>query len=338
MPKDSPRIPKLCWHKATGQWYITLNGREHYLGRNKAAARMAYEHLIAEWLAHGRRLAGLPECYLTLNELLVTYVRHASALYGTSSKEFGCLKDALKIVRLIYGSVAAAEFGPKKLKTVREKMIEKGWCRNYINAQVNRIRRVFRWAVSEELVPGNVYHALKALPGIRRGTPSVRESPKVKPVPEHLIESALPFMPPPVRAMAELQRLAGMRPGEACIMRTIDLETSGPVWVYRPAHHKTEHHGHERLVYLGPKAQEVIKPWLRTNLEAYLFSPGEWERTRNAERRRNRNTKLWPSHLRSQSRKRKGAPRRTKSDRYDVHAYRRAIKEHAKEHFRYRRT
>jgi site-specific recombinase XerD len=287
---------------------------------------VAYERVIAEWLAHGRRLSGAPECYLTVNEVLASYVRHAVALYGASSKEFGCLKDALKIVRSIYGIVAAAEFGPRKLKTVREKMIEKGWCRNYINAQINRIRRVFKWAVAEELVQGNVYHALKALPGIRRGTPGVRESPKVKPVPEHLIDAVLPRMPAPVRAMAELQRLTGLRPGEACIMRGIDLETSGPVWVYRPEHHKTEHHGLERLIYLGPKAQQVIKPWLRPNLEEYLFSPAEWERRRNAERRKKRKTKRWPSHIRSQSRKRKSVPRRTKGDHYDVHAYRRAIK------------
>ena len=65
-------------------------------------------------------------------------------------------------------------------------------------------------------------------------------------------------------------------------MRGIDLEVSGPVWVYRPGSdqgpegdHKTAHYGHERTLLIGPRAQEVLKPWLKTDLTAYLFSPKE---------------------------------------------------------------
>ena len=45
-------------------------------------------------------------------------------------------------------------------------------------------------------------------------------------------------------------------------MRTCDLETSGRVWSYVPASHKTEHHGIERIVFLGPQAQAVLTPFL----------------------------------------------------------------------------
>lgn len=73
--------------------------------------------------------------------------------------------------------------------------------------------------------------------------------------------------------MIELLRLTGMRPGEVVQMRTADLDMAGAVWSYVPQKHKTQHHGHERVVYLGPKAQEVLRPWLRADREAYLFSP-----------------------------------------------------------------
>jgi hypothetical protein len=75
-------------------------------------------------------------------------------------------------------------------------------------------------------------------------------------------------------------------------MKVQDLNTTGPVWTFTPASHKTEHHGRGRVIYLGPKAQEVLKPFLRPELIAYLFSPTEALAERQADRRRNRKTSL----------------------------------------------
>lgn len=69
-----------------------------------------------------------------------------------------------------------------------------------------------------------------------------------------------------VWAMIDLQRPTGMRPGEAVIMRTCDLDVSGEVWVYIPDRHKTEHHGRQRQIVLGPRAQERLAPCLKTEL------------------------------------------------------------------------
>ena len=60
--------------------------------------------------------------------------------------------------------------------------------------------------------------------------------------------------------MIQLQSLTGMRPGEVVIMRGCDLDTTGKIWTYGPARHKTEHHGIARLVYVGPQAQGVRRP------------------------------------------------------------------------------
>jgi integrase len=168
------------------------------------------------------------------------------------------------------------------------------------------------------MVPGDVYHALQAPPGIRKGMPGVRESEPVKPVPQAFIDATIPHLPPPVQAMVEVQLLTGMRPGEARMMRAIDIDMTGRVWVYRPAEHKTLHHGETREVYLGPKAQEVIRPWLKPDATACLFSPRDAEAARNARSREGRKTKLWPSHARHQAKKRKRAPKRAARDHYDV--------------------
>jgi integrase len=137
-----------------------------------------------------------------------------------------------------------------------------------------------------------------------------------------MLAATIPLLPPPVQAMVHLQLLTGMRPGEACIMRARDLDMSGRVWIYRPATHKTEHHGTHREIYVGPKAQEVIKPYLKLNTEAYLFNPIHSEEARNAERRRNRRSPVTPSQRR---RKRKARRARPWGNRYSVDAYRRAI-------------
>ncbi|HYT94308.1 MAG TPA: site-specific integrase [Gemmataceae bacterium] len=234
------------------------------------------------------------------------------------------------MVKHLYGRTAAGDFGPLALKACRREMIDKGWSRTYTNAQIDRIRRAFRWAAEEEMLPGSIYQNLKAVAGLRAGKSKARETEKVKPVPQEHIDAALPFASPPVGALVRLQLLTGCRPAEVCLIRPIDIDMRNPsCWVYRPGSdqgshgtHKTAHHGHERMIFIGPKAQEVLRPFLGTKLDAYCFSPAESESRRNTGRRSQRKTPLWPSH---QRRKAKAKRQRSPGDRYDTHSYRRAI-------------
>jgi integrase len=113
----------------------------------------------------------------------------------------------------------------------------------------------------------------------------------------------------------------------------MDLDMSNPsCWIYRPGsdqnihgEHKTAHHGHDRLILIGPRAQEVIRPFLTTNLSAYLFCPQEATRERNEKRRALRKTPLYPSHVRLQVQKRKRRPRRAPGQHYTARTYSRAI-------------
>jgi integrase len=107
-----------------------------------------------------------------------------------------------------------------------------------------------------------VFHGLQAVSGLKKGRTVAAEGQKVRPVADEHVDATLPCMTPPVRAMVQVQRLAGMRPGEVVIMRPCDIDRSRKVWLYRPDSHKTEHHEHERVVFLGPQAQEVLRPFL----------------------------------------------------------------------------
>ena len=320
-------IPGYRLHKPSGQAVVTLNGKDFYLGVWKSSESQSnYDKLIAEWVSNGRQLPAVVACgELSVAELLVAYLTYAQEYYscdGKPTSEYTCMKDAIKPVRELYSRIAVRDFGPLALKAVRQRMIDHGLCRKHINQRVNRVRRVFKWGVENELVPPQVLHGLQAVAPLKKGRTSAPESEPVRPATDAHVEAVLCCVSRQVAAMIQLQRLAGMRPGEVVVMRPYDVDRSGPVWVYRPAKHKTDYRGHTREIYLGPKAQVVLLPWLLRDAEAYCFSPLEAETERNAIRRQNRESPMTPSQAK---RKPKAKPKRPKRDRYDRDSYRRAI-------------
>jgi integrase len=111
-------------------------------------------------------------------------------------------------------------------------------------------------------------------------------------------------------------------------MMTREIDTSGKVWIYRPTKHKTAHHGHEREIRLGPKAQELLAPFLKPDLDAFCFSPAEAEAKRRADQRAKRKKPVRPwEHRQDKARvAAAGGPKRPPKDRYSVATYRKAIK------------
>lgn len=330
---DSVRLPKYRRHKGSGLAVVTLGGRQVYLGRHgTAASRQAYRRAVAEFVAAGGRNpqpAG-PAPDFSVVELIAAYWQHAEKHYvqqdGQPTSELACVRAAMRFLRSLYGDTPTARFGPLALKAVRATMTEANLSRRTINGYVDRVKRAVRWAVAAELVPPAVYHGLQAVEGLRRGRSEARETEPVRPVAEAWVRKTLPFLPPAVAAMIELQILTGMRSGEVVLMRGRDLNTTGPaVWTFKPAHHKTEHHGYERVIDLGPRAQAVLRPWLKADLEAYLFSPREAEAARNAARREARSTPLYPSAQKRRLRADRRRRRRPPAERYTSASYRRAI-------------
>jgi integrase len=326
MPTLKHRVPSYRRHRRSGQAVVTLDGHDFYLGpHGTKTSRGEYDRLVGEWQANGRRLPTNGPADVTVNELFDRYLTHAEGHYvknGLPTSEVHCLRSAIRPLTRLYGHHLVSAFGPVALKTVRQAMIDAGLCRGSINHQIDRIRRAVRWGVENELVASSVHEALRAVAGLRAGRTEARESAPVKPVPEAHVDAILPYVSRQVAAMIHLQSLSGMRPGELVIVRGRDLETSGKIWAYRPESHKSEHHGHERVVYLGPRAQQLLTPWLRTDLAAYLFSPAEAEAERNAARRKARKTPMTPSQSARRPKRHRGRP---PLERYTRESYRRAI-------------
>src|SRR5262249_54062610 len=162
---------------------------------------------------------------------------------------------ALKPLKDIYGMTIAAELGPLKLEAVREKMISDGLSRTTVNQRIWRIKKMYRWAVKKGVVPVEAWQRLLTVEGRAMGRTGARETDPVTPVPEAHADAVLKFLPPPVKAMVQLQRLAGMRPGEVCRMRAADIDMTEDIWLFRPRRHKNSWRGQSRVIALSPKAK-----------------------------------------------------------------------------------
>ena len=325
MPKLIYSTPKYRRHKASGRAIVTLDGKDHYLGPyGSKESREAYDRLIEEHLARKRQPA-VDANDLTVTELAIRYWEFARDYYAKDAKRNGetaCIKSALRFLRSTYGDAMASKFGPLCLEVFQRKMVEVGLSRPYVNHLCAYIRRAFRWGVAKELVPVAVHQALLAVSGLKKGKTTAPEPEPVGPVPPEVVDGTLPFLPPVVADMVRFQRLVGCRPGEVCAIRPCDVDRSGEVWCYVPASHKTEHCGKERRIFIGPKAQGILTPYLLRDHEAYCFSPRESRRKQCEAMRADRKTKVQPSQIDRRKRK----PLRTPGECYNKDSYNHAIR------------
>lgn len=328
MPRPKS-IPSYRLHRKSGQAVVTLNGRDLYLGKhNTAASRVLYERKIGEWLAAGRQLpvtSGDRDPGLSVVELAAAYHEHAKEYYssgGKVSKSILRVGLAMKYLNASHGRTLAREFGPLALRSLQATMVTKGKGRVYINIITSEIKRAFRWAASVEHIPASVYQSLSTVPGLRYGRSNAKEKPPIRPVDNATVEATLPFLGRTVADMVRLMLLCGCRPGEICQVRPGDIDRSEAVWCYRPQTFKTQYLGRERRIHLGPKAQEILTPYLLRAADAYCFSPAEAEQRRMKEKRANRKTPVQPSQI-DRSLKR---PKRKPGDRYVTTSFNRAIR------------
>jgi integrase len=324
-------------HKPTGQAVVTVRltdgtRKDLYLGPyGSAVSHAEYSRVVAELAVSHGRLAptSVAALDITVSELLLLFKRHAEEHYrhpdGTPTSELNNFAMSLRFVRELYGRIPALEFGPLALKAVRQKMIDVGWCRTQINGRVGRIKRVWKWAVENQIVPPATFQALVSVAGLQRGRSGAKEREPVKPVEEEVVDATTPYLGKHVRGLVELQRLTGCRPGEACSIRRSDIDMSTAVWLYRPLQHKLAYRGKRRVIAIGPKAQALLREFFTPNLNDFLFSPRRAVDEFHASRALARKTPRYPSHDTANKQKRSSRPRRTPAEKYQVLSYGRAI-------------
>ncbi len=288
------RVPAYLRHKSKNLAYVNFAGRILYLGKyGSPESRKKYARMISEWVAGDGRPPS-PDG-VTVADLFAGFWSHAKIHYtkgGQSTSELSNYKAVGRILLDLYDDLPVADFGPRQLKACREVMIGLGWRRKSINNQVGRIRTIFKWGVAEEIVPAGRFESLKAVSGLRKGRPGVHESEPVRPVPAGHVRRIMRALPPVVRAMIYVQKLTGMRSSELVAMKPRLIDRTGDVWRY-DAPSKTEHHGYDRLVSIGPRAQRILRPLIDASGEdEYIFRPADSYDWHAAARRAARKTPL----------------------------------------------
>lgn len=290
MPR-SPKIPAYSHHKPSGRAVVKVPGdrpgqrRSIYLGPyGSDESRENYARVVADLLA-GRQLTPTssatrgtitPVPSFTVAELVSRYRLHARAYYvkgGRTTSEVYIVTAATQFLLSSHSGLPADAFSVGDLRVVRDAMVATGQSRQTVNRYVGIIVRMYRWGTAEQLVSAATWSALRALPWLKAGRTKARDPDPIKPVDDKVVDDTLVELGPIVKAMVELQRATGMRPNEVCQLRRMDLDRSGDVWRYVPQEHKTQHHGKQRVILIGPKGQAVLLPFLVRPADEYCFRP-----------------------------------------------------------------
>jgi integrase len=336
MPPRRKSIPSYLHHTQSGKaravWTDPTGTRQFRMlpgAFDSPESRAAFAALLLELQTAPHQVRTPEPSGLTMAELLLAYLDHAERHYrtpdGKHTSEIYEVRVVIRALRELYADKPVAEFGPLCVKAARQRWVNDGRSRTECNRRVGIIKRIFKWAVSEELAPPEVHQAVATVTGLQKGRTAAREKEPVGPVEDAVVDATLPFLGRHVRGLVEFQRLTGCRPGEACAVRRCDIDTGGQNWLYKPPHHKTAHRGKSRTITIGPRAQALLKEFFTLELTDYLFSPRRAVEERMAERSAKRKTPRYPSHMARNAAKRVAAPRRKLREKYDRGSYGLAI-------------
>lgn len=294
-----------------GHAYVNLGGKQVYLGKHGTQkAKDRYKELIRQWERDNLGTVEVPKGGAKVITLIDAFMAYAKVHYrrkdGTQTNEYQSFRRSLAPLAKQHATMPVDEFRPRDLKAIRDQWIKSGLARKTVNQQVGRIRHCFRWGVAEELVEPSTSHALFAVSDLKAGKTEAPDHEETGPVPLRDFAKTLRELRPHYAAIARLQYYCGARPGEVCRMKGKEINRQGiarikgrqvfvgeGVWVFQPERSKTG-----KVVYiLGPRAQAVLKPFLRDDQDEYLFSARECKAAYSAERRARRKTPVQPYQI-----------------------------------------
>jgi integrase len=272
------RTPKYRRHSTRDLGFVEHDGKRIYFAGayHSAESHEAYREFLKSqgFITYdaGQEINGA----VTLSLLAARFMDYVDASYPSGRKSRGAnLIGSAKHLLHFSGDDLAVRFTPKRLKAFQQWLIERKnkLSRRYINDTTANIKFLFKWAVSEELIPVATYQALLTVAGLKRGRTKAKEIPPRRPVTLEHFKATLPKLSATVRVMAQVHWLTGVRSQSLCEARVSQFDRTGKLWLWRPKH-KTEHLGHELTVFIGPKAQKLLAPLLDGKKPSdFVFQP-----------------------------------------------------------------
>ncbi|MCL2709942.1 MAG: tyrosine-type recombinase/integrase [Planctomycetaceae bacterium] len=327
MPKLTNRFPTMYRDKNTA--VSKHKGQRIYHGVwGSPEADKSYKRFIANLALEENHV--LPkrmdkETDVLVSELAAGFLEvYESRMHKSDYRHY---KQAVRHLADAYGEFAVNEFSPKKLKTVRARMVKSGLCRDIVNRYTGFIKRIFAWGVEEELVNATVSHALLVVKSLREGEEGAFDYPEREAVSFHVVEKTLPFPLPVYQAFFRILKMTGARPSEICKMRVGDIDkTETDHWTFSPVNHKTARHNKRRVIVFGAQEQAVLLPYLEgKDSDRAVFSPKDAVRERKERDRAARVTPLSPSQI-ARDKHRQKYPKAENHEHFDTETLGKALK------------
>lgn len=287
-PRPFPKYPPKPM-MPSGRARIRIRGKTYYLGKHGSPeSHREYERLRAEH-ALGKFDSPAPAHQVgeTVDVLIAAFL--LADPRGLSDREVQRIAVACQPLSRLFGLTRANEFRANRLRTVQDAMVSQAWMtpeerdkrgpwsRKYINKNIERLLRVFKWGESTERLPMGTYQHLLTVPALKIQDRRVHDAAPREPVDWMAqVEPCLKHMAPVVKAMVTVQYHGGLRPEEVCFMRRNEVDTSGDVWLYTPEKHKGKWRGHDLVKALGPACQRALGSWLiAAEPGGFVFQPAK---------------------------------------------------------------
>lgn len=276
MSRPRNTLPKLC-ETRDGRAFTKVDGVYYSLGRaGSSDAQKRYAEILARHadgtlkkIASKTSKAEAPSDGLAVAELLVQYVSRELSRF--SAAEQRCQLSAMKILRQKFGLRPVTDFGPLKFRVVQDAMVNAGWSRSFINRQMKRLRSIFKWGVSWELVPQTLMDSLRTVSSLKPGTSDAPESKPRRAIPEADLQAVRALLCERHRDLVDLMLLTGCRPGELLGLTTGMIDRSADIWRADLVCHKTAHKGKARTLFFNKTAQAILRKYLKVDSAARVF-------------------------------------------------------------------
>ena len=277
MARTKNVLPSYLLHSQSGQARTRIDGRDYLLGPyGSDQSRIKYAALVAKVagglsvdpIGGGSNRGRLPrneseaDSGSSVAELLLAFKTHADAYYmknGKPTAEVDCFNSALRPLRELFAMLPAKDFGPLHLKAVRVRFVDGGWSRGFCNKSANRIRHIWKWGVSNGLVPVTTWQALTAVQPLKAGHTTAPDHQRREAVSDEHIEAVRPHLAQHHRDLFDLLRATGARPSELLGLSMTDINTTGQIWIADLTDHKNSHRGLSRKLFFGPKSQLILR-------------------------------------------------------------------------------
>ena len=276
MPRHKSLIPRLCSNSKGYLFAKSSDGKQHYFGHESdPESRRKYAEFLnrAQQAADGLPIA--PKSGCSVNEVCLVFLTKYATRYrqsdGKPSAELDCFKSAIRVLRPLFGETAAAEFGPLRLRTVRDAMVAEGWSRKFINKEIRRVRMMFRFAISLEMVPAPLLAALDTLAPLAAGETTAPDYEPRNAVPASDLDAVRQVLNDYNRDIFDLMLLTGARPGELLSLTAGMIGRTGETWRADLRHHKTAKKGKSRTLFFNQMAQAVLLRYIQADPDARLF-------------------------------------------------------------------